>query len=189
MDKFFLSISLSIIIHVFILFGLSSFISTEKLSYSQKIGESQVKTTVNIVLQKKKQQKIIERLKSTKTNRKQKVTEKKKTEQLELNKTRKTDQGKRTDLAKYLSQVRSLIVKYKYMNRISKKLKLKGTVELSFNISWPNHLSNLKIIKPSKLNPLNDSALKGIQNIENLPKMPESLKSEILTARIAVIYE
>jgi hypothetical protein len=187
MNRLLQSIILSLVLHALILFGINSIVNNEKINHSDNIGNSQVKTTVKIVLKPKKKKQPTKSLKD-----KKKVAETDKVnslENIELQDQKMIDQGKESDLAKYLSSVRDLIVKHKYMNRISKKLKLKGRVELSFSITWPNNISNLNITKPSVHTPLNESAITGIKSIGDLPNIPKSLKNEVLTAEIAVIYE
>lgn len=98
-------------------------------------------------------------------------------------------QGENTVLAAYLSEVRNIIVKNKFKNKLASKLNLKGPVEVSFTIVKPNFIKDLFVIKSSGHSPLDQSALQTVNNISHLPPVPNVLELESLSVKFVVDYQ
>lgn len=103
----------------------------------------------------------------------------------------KTDQqrGSDTELAKYLNEIREMILKNKHKAAIAKRLGLTGLVKVSFKIEAPNKLKELKIIKSSGKRPLDDSAVETVRRIGELPEIPLNLKLSEITINLEMEFE
>ncbi len=190
MDKKLLgSIFTSTAIHMALFVSIGTFCNLyHKVNYSEKAGESSLKGVLRVSTRTEYlKPKRIEQSEKLSPQKKKQVA---KTPQLPTKSTRgKVNQGENQLIAAYLSEVRSLIVKNKYKNRIAKRLQLKGKVGLSFKISWPNEISDIAIILPSEHEPLNHSAKKSIESLSNIPAIPNKLKQKSIPVSLNMIYE
>ncbi len=182
MQKKVIASAISLLIHFILLFGFNSILTTKKNHFSQNNGSTQVKISIKI------DDSQVE-VKSKSKNPTKKSKKKKKRSQKTADTGKETSKGNKSILAKYLSSVRSVIVEHKFINRISKKLKLKGSVGLSFTILQPNKISNLRITKSSNKKPLDSSALKTIELIKELPSIPNELNKSSIPISLSVVYK
>lgn len=180
-------ILISIVFHLLLLFGLNRFELTEKTNFSDKLGKSKIKTYLKVVSIKKKRKKNTPNKKGLLPKKVEK-REKKETLNNDVTKS-KANSGEDTEVARYLSALRSEIVKNKYKSKVATLMKMKGAVELSFKVVWPNKIIDLQLVSKSKHAPLNDSARKTIERISSIPAIPKSLKSKEIEVSIQVIYE
>lgn len=186
--KFPLSILLSIALHLLLIIGFSSFIiNGKKTNYSKNSGEAEIRARIRIEEYTPEVKKVIAKKgrKKAKKIEKKKETKPKK----EISTKGKKSLGSQSAIAAYLSKVRATIVKYKYKSRIAKRLGLKGEVTLSFQIAWPNKVSKLKVVNSSSYASLDSSAIKTIAMVEDLPKMPSTLKEKALPVLFSIKYE
>lgn len=91
--------------------------------------------------------------------------------------------------ARYLSQIRESIEKSKYKSPLAQRLRLKGSVGLSFKILWPNQIKEIKIIDSSRHKALDYSALKSIESIKEIPHMPQAISQDVLAVNLRLVYE
>ncbi|EQC47989.1 TonB-dependent receptor [Bacteriovorax sp. Seq25_V] len=82
-------------------------------------------------------------------------------------------QGTSDSVARYTSVIREMITKNKKYPRVAKRLKQQGVVKVYFEVSFPNKISNLKIVETAKYDLLNKSALETIESLEDLPQVPD----------------
>jgi protein TonB len=162
-----------------------------KLNLSKNQGITKIKVSLGVFEQVKKTKRFPDKGNlPTKKKKIHKKLKKKKVENRDLNKSKSIkDSGEQTAIAKYLNLVHKEIAKFKFKNRMAKRLKLQGEVHLKFTISWPNTLENLEIVKSSKSRFLDNSALKSVERIEELPQMPEMLKAQVLPVFVKINYE
>jgi TonB family protein len=92
-------------------------------------------------------------------------------------------------MSEYLSRVRFQIVKFNYRNRLARKLKLKGKVGISFTIRFPNIIEDLKVIKSSGYDALDNSGLRTIESIDNMPNLPKKLEINTLPITTSILYQ
>lgn len=181
-----IGIFLSLIFHGVLIFGFSNFNDS---SFSNQLGESKIKVILKAVTEKRKNLNLpLKPIKEkrTKNSKVSKISEDK--EITDISKS-KNSVGNNTIIAKYLTQLRSEIVKNKYKNQAARIMKHSGNVELSFKVIWPNQIKDLKILSLSEFSSLNDSAIATIKRIRNVPRLPEQLKNEEVEVSIEVIYE
>lgn len=161
-----------------------SFIESKKSSIIGKINVAQIKTEVP-------KKKVRPPKEIQKKGPKKKIVKKK------IKRTSKSSSakgvkslGKKNILAKYLSKVRKEMAKYKYKSRMAKRLNLKGKVQLSFDLVYPNMIKNIKVHNPSKYQTLNQSALLSIKKVESLPSFPKDINKKIIPSIIyTMVYE
>jgi len=187
MNKFFLGLTFSLLVHFGLFFMAHQFsFKSEDSNYSQKIGISEIRTKLQF--EKRIQDKIVEKKESMTPQIKETKKQKKNEEYTDLNKSN-TNKGQESILAKYLVSVRELIIKHKFKSPMAKRLKLKGQVEVGFSIVKPNNLNSLRVIKTSGKLPIDDSALRTIQNIKEFPSIPSELALNKIPVTFEVIYE
>lgn len=184
-SKLYLGIFFSLAFHAMLLWSFSENNLLPQTHFSKNLGQSKIRAILKVVaVQKQQQEKNI--------NAKKRLKKKKESKQL-IQKSDSTqtkiDQGEETIIASYLSALRSQIVKNKYKNKAAELMKLTGTVEMSFKVSWPNIISDLKLTSKSRYGALNDSAIKTIQRIHRVPTLPKSLKSKALNVKLELIYK
>jgi len=96
--------------------------------------------------------------------------------------------GKKTLMAKYLTQIRKHIENKKTYPKIAQKMKMEGNVKVSFQIQWPNTISNIQLQERSKYQLLNNATVKLIKKLKNLPKIPEQLNQKIIDIVVPINY-
>jgi outer membrane biosynthesis protein TonB len=175
-NKLLLGILISIIFHAALLVSISQITSSN--TYSDNIGESRIRA-------------IIKNIKSVpikgiganeKTNKEKDFKE-------EISKSKQDKQGQNSIISKYLDSIRDVVASNKFKNTFATRLNLKGQVDLSFKITSPNLLTDLKIIKLAKAQSLNESAIEGIRNIPSIPSIPKELKTDTVEVEVSIIYE
>lgn len=179
--KLFLSFFVSFCFHGFLLWGASNTFLEKKENFSKNNGQTEIRAIIQISENKEVKKKGNQKEKK-KTANKPKQTNSSQAQG-------KIDQGQTSIIAKYLTEVRTLIVKHKYKSRMAKKLKLKGEVSISFIINKPNIITALKIEKSSNLSILDDSALQTVKAVEAFPIIPNALKESSIPVLFNVIYE
>jgi outer membrane biosynthesis protein TonB len=174
--KLLLGISLSIIFHFLLLITISS-LSTSN-TYSKTTGKSRIRA-------------VIKNIKSIPTigKKSKSITNNEKNHIEEVSKSILDKQGQDNLLSQYLDSIRNVVASTKYKNSFATRLNLKGQVDLSFKISSPNLLSDLKITKNSKASSLNESALAGIKSINSFPSIPSELYTDTVEVEVSIIYE
>lgn len=192
MNRFFLvSIIISLFLHSLVFIELLDSKSGAKLNLSKNRGITQIKVSLGVF-------EPIQSPKATpkhgllpaKNKKIHKKIKQQKLENRELNRSKSVvESGEESIIAEYLTLVHKEIAKFKFKNRMAKRLKLTGEVQLKFNISWPNNLAGLEIVKSSRSSFLDNSALKSIELIEEIPQMPEILKSQTLPVFVTINYE
>lgn len=187
MNKFLLSLFLSICFHIGLFISASSInFESSKTNYSQKIGVSEIRTKLQFKEEAKEE--IVEKLESEKLIKKKKTKKRKTEEYSDLNKS-KSSSGQNSILAKYLFEIRKLIIQHKFKSRIAKRLRLTGEVEIGFSIKKPSLLGELRVIKSSGKAPLDDSALKTVMNIASFPPIPDDLGVSEVPIMLEIVYE
>lgn len=154
----------------------------KKSNFSQNLGQSYIKATIQFESPKLKL--------PNKSRMSKKVKSLSKSNNSKVDKTfSKTHSGRKTVLAKYLTQVRSVISKNKFKSRIAKKFNLKGSVKVAFEINEDSQISDLKLLQSSKLDPIDDSALETIKRTHNLPLVPKELAMKNIPIELEIVYE
>ena len=154
-------------------------------------NEAEMKTRTRIHLVSDRKNSFHSNTKSLQTskNRMQNTSEHQQNESVTDKTNSNLDAGVNSLMSKYLSEVRSIIVKNKFKNKIASRLQLKGPVELGFIIEKPNVIKNIQVLKSSGHLPLDQSALQTLQNVENFPNIPESLELSSVAINFIVDYQ
>jgi len=186
-----LALSISMLIHAAMIFSAQKSKSVTPVSFGEKIS-SLAKTRTFIHLRREtprnveKITKKISKLKKTNT----KVSHSKVKQHKNVSKQIvKQSSGRNDVLARYASTVRDLISKNKKYPRVARRLKQQGIVKVYFEVTYPNKISNLKVIEASDYEILNNSALDSIRSLENLPHMPENHANGLIPMTIPLNYE
>lgn len=189
---FIISFLISLFAHLSLL--LPSLFSSQDqnlTNYSEELGQAKIKVSVQL----RKIEKIIPQEKpKPKSNKSKKLqpldkpAETKPIDNIQGVDEQKANIGEKTLIANYLSKVRDIVEKYKYKNRIATRLNYKGKVKIGFDITWPNQISNRKVIESSGNGALDDSALETIARIDQLPQMPEKIKDTKLSVNTIINY-
>ena len=175
-NKLLLGISVSIIFHLLLIVTISSISKSQ--TYSKNMGESRIRAII----------KNVRSMPSNGSQSQKKITNTK-SKREEISKSKLNRQGKDSLLAKYLDSIRNVVASAKYKSSFATRLNLKGSVDLSFKISSPNSLSDLKIIKKSNISSLDESALIGVKNIDIFPSIPIELRTDTVEVEVTIIYE
>jgi protein TonB len=188
---FFISIIISLFLHSLVFVDLLGVAPSSKLNLSKNLGITQIKVSLGVFKPLQEPKKVPKQdLLGRNSKEIHKKIKQKKLENHELNRSKSVkESGEESIIAEYLTLVHKEIAKFKFKNRMAKRLKLTGVVQLKFNISWPNVLLGLEIVKSSKSGFLDNSALKSIELIEEIPQMPEILKSQTLPVFVTINYE
>ncbi|AYF43616.1 TonB protein, C-terminal domain protein [Halobacteriovorax sp. BALOs_7] len=160
------------------------------LHYSKNQSQRiQVKRIVKIKnsLEQKVEEKVVKKAKKV-VSKKRKVVKEHSLENAP-NPKKVVNSGQETQKARYLKRVRDEILARKRYPKIAKMLKKQGVVDIYFEVSYPKNLSNIRIKKGSGHAILDKSALETIEDLNELPEMPDFLKSEVLKIAIPIKYE
>lgn len=155
----------------------------KKTNYSQNAGRSFIKAQISY-----------EQIKNVEIKRKglkkspKKIPKKNKTAKSDNTKSKKTS-GKNSVLAKYLTKIRSTIVKNKYKSRVAERFNLKGKVKVSFEIDEESKILGVKVIQSSSIDPIDTSAIETIKRLKDLPKVPTELAMKNIPIELEIIYE
>lgn len=187
-SKFLVFLFISIGLHLVLLLGLGGVELTQSLkssSYSKELGKSSIKARL-IVQQKVK--------KLPKTGKKKAPMPPKKEPnqgqaRVEDRSKSRTDSGSEEMLSRYLSEIRELILKNKYKTLVASRLNLRGTSKISFKISEPNTLSELKVLKSSGKRLLDESALETVRRVGVVPEIPEKLGLKEISIVLEMEFE
>ncbi|MFG1500980.1 TonB family protein [Halobacteriovorax sp. XZX-3] len=192
-NRFLYSTIISIGIHGLLIFGSASTLKPESFNTHFSTNTAQVIQVRRLV----KLKKITQSPKKTiqKKARSKQVARPISTKPLEqslenspvVNKVVNT--GQANEKARYLKSIRDQILSQKRYPKIAKMLKKQGIVDIYFEVSYPSNLSNIQIQKGSGHAILDKSALETIEALDELPQMPDFLKSEILKVAIPIKYE
>ena len=66
---------------------------------------------------------------------------------------------------------------------------MQGKVKISFEIEWPNKIKNLNIVDKSDYELLNKSALSIVEEMNDIPTIPNELNMKMVKVVIPVVYE
>lgn len=160
------------------------------LHYSKNQSQRiQVKRLVKLKnsLEQKVEEKVVKKAKKV-VSKKRKVVKEHSLENAP-NPKNVVNSGQETQKARYLKRVRDEILARKRYPKIAKMLKKQGVVDIYFEVSYPKNLSNIRIKKGSGHAILDKSALETIEDLNELPEMPDFLKSEVLKIAIPIKYE
>lgn len=191
---------MSFLVHGVLLFGSIQSLDKKKLSFAEKTTLDQgkriifrMKTAVKEVkLIKEKKRKVVSKKRIVKKKVERKKSFKKAHEplvEISLSKKRMKNSGVNNEKAKYLNKIREIVLKNKYYPPVAKRLKQKGRVAVSFKISWPNKVSGIQLKEASHHELLNESALNTIRSLDDIPPMPDLLKSEVLEIEAPLEFE
>ncbi len=188
-----LSISLSLLAHGLILFGFhqSTQLDLDQIHYSKNSSDKiQIRRMLNLkkATQMPKEIKKVEAKRAKQVVKQQSVAKKTELENSSVEQVIENS-GQQSKKAQYLSQIRDQILAMKRYPRLAKRLKKQGVVDVYFEISYPRQLGNIKIQKGSEHDILNESALETVKALEDIPVMPEFLKTEVLKIAIPIKYE
>ncbi len=185
----FLSLALSMLIHGLALFSISKSdqLRVQKINFS-KIQSDQTESRMTMYIQSEN---VIRKKHSQGLRPQQKKTKKLLDKKIKkVGKVKKVkDQGRNDLYAKYLNEIRSLIQKGTKYPRVAKKLKMQGKVKISFEIEWPNKIKNLNIVDKSDYELLNKSALSIVEEMNDIPTIPNELNMKMVKVVIPVVYE
>ncbi len=102
------------------------------------------------------------------------------------NKVSRMDAGLNSQLAAYSKLLRDKIVENKKYPIVAKRLKQQGTAHVSIELSWPNILEKVELSKSSRHEILNKEALDSIHNLDEIPRMPDSLRGEFSQKKLRI---
>lgn len=182
--SFFISLFISLSIH----FIFIAFLSKElnfflfKQFDEKKVGDAKPKTQLSLIIENEK----IAKKAMQSSDLLSSSDDSSKVDDLTYS---KENLGENSAIAKYLTQIRSLIVDHKFKNKLATKLHLIGSVELSFTIIKPNQIKAIKILKSSGHQPLDDSAVQTLTLISVFPPIPEELKVASLDVSFVLEYQ
>jgi len=89
----------------------------------------------------------------------------------------------------YLSKVQEKVEKYKEYPRQAERLHQTGKVEVSFDILKSGHIQNVKIVKNSKFEKLDEATLKLLLKIAVFDPIPDDLDRTVWNITIPVAYD
>jgi len=89
----------------------------------------------------------------------------------------------------YLSKVQEKVEKYKEYPRNAERLHQTGKVEVSFDILKSGHIQNVKIVKNSKFEKLDEATLKLLLKIAVFDPIPDDLDRTVWNITIPVAYD
>lgn len=192
MAKFLVFFSISLVFHLILLFGLSRLDSLESLnpsSFSKRSGKSSIKA--RLVVQEKI--KRIPDLAAKKTPKSKPVPKQRNKavgqSRVEDRSNRDAESGSDERLARYLSDIRELILKNKFKGSLASRLNLVGTSTISFKIEAPNKLKELKLVKSSGKRPLDESAVETVRRVGAMPAIPAELGLREITISLEMEFE
>ena len=99
------------------------------------------------------------------------------------------ESGSDAMLAKYLGEIRELILKNKFKKPLASRLNLVGTSKISFKIEYPNKLKELQVTKSSGKRPLDESAIETVRRISLIPAIPKDLGLKEITVSLEMVFE
>ena len=171
-----------------LLFGMSRISLSENLessSFSNVAGKNSIKA--RLVVQEK-----IKQVPKLGTKKIPQPKQRKKVDghaQVEDRSKREKESGSDEVLAKYLSEIRELILKNKYKKPLASRLNLVGTSKISFKIEMPNTLKDIKLIKSSGKRPLDESAIETVRRVAVIPAIPSDLGLKEITISLEMVFE
>jgi len=89
----------------------------------------------------------------------------------------------------YLSKVQEKVEKYKEYPKNAERLHQTGKVEVSFDILKSGHIQNVKIVKNSKFEKLDEATLKLLLKIAAFDPIPDDLDRTVWNITIPVAYD
>jgi protein TonB len=89
----------------------------------------------------------------------------------------------------YLSKLRYLIEKNKIYPQSAKRLNQMGKVHVNFIISKDGQIKNIKIVKDSNYQRLNDAALEILAKINRFEPIPEKLNKNSWEITVPIVYQ
>lgn len=167
--------------HMLLLSNLKTPESDSANTYDLKNGLAQTKISIRLLDSVKKTTRLNGDVKTPITKSKnQKVA----TSGSEASKS----SGNQKALSKYLSAIRGQMVLNQYKSRAAIKLNQKGVVKISFDITYPNLISKIKVLKQSSYEQLDYSAVRTIESLQDLPSIPNELNLSKLSVQIDITY-
>ncbi len=179
----------SMIVHLALFYTGAVKNTQNRINFSKNVSH---RTNVKLVINQKPVKKVVKKriVKTKKVASKKKQVLHKKTSPIKEIKAERAFKanniitGQNSKLAAYLKEVRQVIIDNKKYPRIAKKLRQQGEVQVLVELSWPNVLSKVELVKKSEHDILYKSALDSITELEDIPQMPNVLKEEFLTKRL-----
>lgn len=89
----------------------------------------------------------------------------------------------------YLSKLRYVIEKNKIYPQSAKRLNQMGKVHVNFVISKDGQIKNIKIVKDSNYQRLNDAALEILAKINKFEPIPEKLNKNSWEITVPIVYQ
>ncbi|RBQ29637.1 energy transducer TonB [Aliarcobacter vitoriensis] len=89
----------------------------------------------------------------------------------------------------YLAKVKAKVEKHKEYPRVAKRLNQTGKVEVNFDVFKKGHVKNVKIVKKSKFDKLDEATLELLIKIAMFEPIPDELDREVWNITIPVDYQ
>lgn len=179
--QLFFALLISIIVHGIVLLNFENLDFSSQNTFSKKIGLSGTKISIKVLktTKKKKSTKLRSKI-FAKSNDAQKESS--------TGSQIKTSSGNQKALSKYLSDLRAKIFHSRFKTRAAIRLKQKGVVTVGFKVKSPNIITDIKILRPSKYEQLNYSAMRTIESMKDVPSIPKELKVIELSTHIPLDF-
>ncbi|WP_419678304.1 energy transducer TonB [Aliarcobacter lanthieri] len=89
----------------------------------------------------------------------------------------------------YLAKVKAKVEKNKVYPRVAKRLNQTGKVEVNFDVMKKGNVKNVKIVKKSKFDKLDEATLELLIKIATFEPIPDELNREVWNITIPVDYQ
>lgn len=183
--KLLTGIFLSMALHAAILLIFSNVKESSQSTFSKLKKESSIKARLVAIKRKKAPTDAKgQRAKPNKTR----PSTKGKNHVEDLSK-QQADSGSKSLVAKYLNEIRELVLKNKHKGHVATRLGLTGVVKVDFKIAAPNELKDLRVTKSSNKRPLDESALETVRRVGELPSIPEELGLSEMTVSLEMEFK
>jgi protein TonB len=96
--------------------------------------------------------------------------------------------GKEDALALYKAELRALIDKYKSYPPLSKRLGQMGIVVVAFTLLKDGHIIDVRLVKPSRYERLNFSALEAVKKVEKFKPIPQEIGELKMDIKVPVKF-
>lgn len=180
--NFIFSLVVSLLVHTVALISFESRDSSKDNTYALVNGVAKTKISIRIL-------NTIPKIDKSKGNVKKKKTKNKKQKITSSGSKASKSSGNKKALSRYLSAIRKQMVLNQYKSKAATRLRQKGVVKISFNITAPNIISDITVLKPSKYEQLNYSATRTVKSLDNIPSIPNELNLANLSVQIDITYQ
>ena len=96
--------------------------------------------------------------------------------------------GKENALALYKAELRALIDKNKSYPPLSKRLGQTGIVVVAFTLLKDGHIIDVRLVKPSRYERLNFSALEAVKKVEKFKPIPQEIGELKMDIKVPVKF-